>query len=87
MAGRAHGDRGDRVMLAALTYLAAYRRYRKLLMEAPVMVAPHASNWSFLSLLARDPRQEGRDAVHGEDACAQPRTGSSGWPTPVAGWP
>ena len=47
------------LVVAGLTYLAAYRRYRTLLVETPDAIArPRAWRWSPLRLLARDPRRE-----------------------------
>src|SRR5205823_10769689 len=46
------------VLSAAAIYLAAYARHRKLLLEAQDMAAPSAWwKWSFLGLLAREPRR------------------------------
>jgi hypothetical protein len=43
----------------ALSYLVSYRRYRELLVEAPVHIeAPRKRQWSFLRLLALEPQQE-----------------------------
>ena len=42
-----------------LTYIVSYRRYRQLLVEAPVFIeVPRKRQWSFLGLLARRPQQE-----------------------------
>jgi hypothetical protein len=58
MARRALLALGTVAVLTALTYLVSYRRYRKLLVEAPVEVAtPRVERWSLLHLLARTPRQ------------------------------
>jgi hypothetical protein len=47
------------VGLAALTYLAACRRYRKLLLESPEAVSRRRERkWSLIRLVARDPRRE-----------------------------
>ena len=59
MAGRAAWTAALGVALSAATYLAAYRHYRKLLIEGPVPVVGRARQWSYLRLLTRDPRQEG----------------------------
>jgi hypothetical protein len=46
------------VILAGLMYLLAYARYRKALIESPDAVSRwNAKSWSFLGLLAREPRQ------------------------------
>jgi putative ABC transport system permease protein len=43
----------------ALSYMVSYRRYRQLLVEAPVHIeVPRKRQWSFLHLLARQPQQE-----------------------------
>jgi hypothetical protein len=44
------------VLLAVLSYVACYRRYQKLLLEAPVQAA--ARRWSVLRLLTRNPQQQ-----------------------------
>ena len=45
--------------LTVLTYLISYRRYRRLLVEAPVDLAvPRKRSWSLLRLAARGPQQE-----------------------------
>jgi hypothetical protein len=42
-----------------LTYVVSYRRYRQLLVEAPVYIdIPRQRQWSLLRLLARQPQQE-----------------------------
>jgi hypothetical protein len=42
-----------------LTYLVSYRRYRQLLVEAPVQIeVPRKRQWNLLGLLARQPQQE-----------------------------
>jgi putative ABC transport system permease protein len=42
-----------------LTYVVSYRRYRQLLIEAPVYIdVPRRRQWSLLRLLARQPQQE-----------------------------
>src|SRR5262249_10555934 len=47
------------VMLAALAYLAAYRRHRRRLLETPEYLPQRKTRlWSWLRLLARDPRRE-----------------------------
>jgi len=47
------------VVLSVLTYFASYKRYRALLVEAPVRVAvPRRRQWSLLQLLAPRPQQE-----------------------------
>jgi len=47
------------VMLAALTYLLAYSRYRKLLLESPDGATQRREwKWSLFRLLGRDPRQQ-----------------------------
>lgn len=46
------------VLLALAAYFVSYRRYRTLLLETPRETATGAGRgWSFLNLLARDPRQ------------------------------
>ena len=43
----------------ALSYMVSYRRYRQLLVEAPVHIeVPRKRQWSFLRLLALEPQQE-----------------------------
>jgi len=45
--------------LTALTYLVSFRRYRRLLVEAPVhLEVPRKHAWSLLRLVARGPQQE-----------------------------
>ena len=45
--------------LTLFTYLISYRRYRKLLVEAPVWApARRVRHWSLLRLVAREPRRE-----------------------------
>ena len=45
--------------VAALSYLVSFRRYRKLLVEAPVHLSvPRRRPWTLLSLVARSPQQE-----------------------------
>jgi hypothetical protein len=56
MAGRATTGLAVAMGLSVLTYWLAYRRYRRLLLEAPNPAPPRFS-WSPLHLLARDPRQ------------------------------
>ena len=47
------------VALAILTYYISYRRYRRLLLEAPVrLAASRVWQWSLIRLLARSPRRE-----------------------------
>jgi len=59
MAQRAQLAAGIAVVLAIVTYFISYRRYRKLLLEAPVRLAtPKVWRWSLLRLLARTPRRE-----------------------------
>ncbi len=58
MAHRALLALGAVAALSGLTYLLSYRRYRRLLVDAPVEIAPpHSERWSLLNLLARTPRQ------------------------------
>jgi len=59
MAQRAQIASAIAVVLAIAGYLISYRRYRKLLLEAPVRLAtPGVWRWSVLRLLARSPRRE-----------------------------
>ena len=59
MARRAQFAAGLVVVLAIFTYFISYRRYRKLLLEAPVRLArARIWRWSVLKLLARSPRRE-----------------------------
>ncbi len=59
MAQRAQSAASIALVLAALTYLIGYRRYRKLLLESPgTLVAPTVWRWSLLRLLAGSPRRE-----------------------------
>ena len=47
------------VALAIITYYISYRRYRRLLLEAPVRLATsRVWQWSLIRLLARSPRRE-----------------------------
>ena len=47
------------VLLVVLGYVACYRRYQTLLLEAPVQLAtPTARRWRLLRLLARKPQQQ-----------------------------
>lgn len=57
MAGRALSSVGVAVGLAFLTYWLCYRRYRRLLIEAPDGTASRRLGWSFLAMLGRNPRQ------------------------------
>jgi len=59
MAQRALFAAGIAVALAIVTYYISYRRYRKLLLEAPVRVAAsRVWRWSPIRLLAGSPRRE-----------------------------
>ncbi|MBZ5581926.1 MAG: ABC transporter permease, partial [Acidobacteriia bacterium] len=58
MAARAVQAAACAVGLAALTYLAAYGRSRRLLLESGDEVAPRPARWSAVRLLARDPRRQ-----------------------------
>ena len=59
MAHRALVATGIAVAVAVAAYWVSYRRYRKLLLEAPVrLAAPRAWRWSLLRLLAGSPRRE-----------------------------
>jgi putative ABC transport system permease protein len=47
------------ITVAAASYLVSYRRYRKLLLEAPARLeTPRVWRWSVLRLLARSPQQK-----------------------------
>lgn len=46
------------IALAGLTYFAAYRRYRRLLLEAPEIAPRRGRTLGLLRLLARDPRRQ-----------------------------
>ena len=59
MAKRVELAAGVAVTLAILTYYISYRRYRRLLLEAPVhMATSRVWRWSLIRLLARSPRRE-----------------------------
>jgi len=59
MAQRAQTGSAIAVTLAIAAYFISYRRYRKLLLEAPVRLAtPGVWRWSVVRLLARSPRRE-----------------------------
>ncbi|MBI4873225.1 MAG: ABC transporter permease [Acidobacteria bacterium] len=59
MAVRGLAAAAGALTLAALTYLVAFRRYRKLLLEAPDGTARRAARrWSLIRLVARDPHRE-----------------------------
>lgn len=58
MAGRAMLGAAAAVGLAALMYLVSYRRYRRLLVEAPAARTRSRMPWSLLDLLSREPRQQ-----------------------------
>jgi hypothetical protein len=59
MAHRAQAATGIAVAVAVAAYWMNYRRYRKLLLEAPVrLAAPRTWRWSLLRLLAGSPRRE-----------------------------
>jgi hypothetical protein len=59
MTGRALFAAAGALALALLTYLLSYRRYRKLILEAPERLASfRAWQWSLIRLLARTPRRE-----------------------------
>ncbi|MBI1786269.1 MAG: ABC transporter permease [Acidobacteria bacterium] len=59
MAARALGAAAGAVAVAALLYVLAYSRYRKLLLESPDTIPQRRMwQWSPLRLLARNPRQE-----------------------------
>jgi len=58
LAQRAYEAAGIAVAVAVVGYLVACRRYRKLLLEAPLRLAtPRVWRWSLLTLLARSPRR------------------------------
>lgn len=58
MAYRALAALSVAVTLTGLTYMLSYRRYRSLLIEAPVEIPPpRKRQWRLLGLLARTPRQ------------------------------
>ena len=59
MADRAATAVGVAIGVSVLTYWLAYRRFRRLLLEAPDRVAPPRFRWNPVGLLARDPRQRG----------------------------
>jgi putative ABC transport system permease protein len=60
MAQRAQLAAGVAVTLAILTYYISYRRYRRLLLEAPVQLTTNRVwEWGLIRLLARSPRREG----------------------------
>ena len=45
--------------LTVVSYLVSYRRYRRLLVEAPVhLEVPRKRSWSILALLSRNPQQQ-----------------------------
>lgn len=56
MAGRAALATAAAIGLSAITYWVAYRRFRRLILEAPDRV-PRPIRWRPVRLLARDPRQ------------------------------
>ena len=59
MADRALMAFGVAAALTVLTYSLSYRRYRSLLLETPIEIAPpRGHRWSLLGLLSRDPRQQ-----------------------------
>jgi hypothetical protein len=58
MAGRALIAAGIAPAAAALLYAVSFRRYRRLLLEAPYETARRVRKWSLLRLAARDPRTE-----------------------------
>jgi hypothetical protein len=59
MAQRALWAAAAAPLLALLTYVLSFRRYRRLLLEASFSVpAPRARKWSLLGLLARNPQRE-----------------------------
>ena len=60
MAQRAQLAAGIAVALAIVMYCISYRRYRTILIEAPVhLAASRVWQWSLIRLLARSPRREG----------------------------
>ena len=59
MATRALSAVAAAAVLMAFTYLVSYRRYRKLLVEAPVQFeAPRKRQWGMIRMLTRQPQQE-----------------------------
>ncbi len=59
MANRAVAAVGIAIGTSILTYWLAYRRYRRLLLEAPERVSRPRLLWNPVMLLARNPRQRG----------------------------
>jgi hypothetical protein len=59
MAGRAVTGLGGAIGIAVLTYWLSYRRYRRLLLEAPDRVAVPRYRWNPLALLSTNPHQRG----------------------------
>ena len=59
MAARGLIAMGAAAVLTLLSYIVSYRRYRKLLLEAPVhLEVPSRRQWSLFRLVAANPQQE-----------------------------